>query len=189
MRIWQAAEDTSRSEPPHARMRRMLGLGFVICAVASTAACTLPNEQRVRQNFERHRPDYIRLVSLIRKDQSIHFIDGDGNVDIDGTRDRLVPAYRDLIYKIGAKEVIVREDGSMEFVLGGTGCAICSDSYTGVRYYPKDGKNDVRAGLTQAIVNSLDNATLPKENGQVASGLYVIPIEPEWYLYRFEYQE
>jgi hypothetical protein len=30
---------------------------------------------------------------------------------------------------------------------------------------------------------------LPKEKGQVATGLYVVPIEPHWYVYRSEYQE
>ena len=176
-----------------ARMGRMLGLSLAICTVAIVAACApnLPNEQGVRQNFERHRPDYIRLASLIRVDKSAHFIDGEGDVDIARTSNskRLVPAYRDLIQKIGVTEVIVREDGSIEFTLGGSGCAICSDSYTGVRYYPKDGNNGVRAGWTQTIVSSLDSAKLPHENGKVASGLYVVPIEPEWYLYRFEYQE
>jgi hypothetical protein len=39
------------------------------------------------------------------------------------------------------------------------------------------------------LVNSLDSATLPKEKGMVATGLYVMPIEPNWFVYRLEYQE
>jgi len=39
------------------------------------------------------------------------------------------------------------------------------------------------------VVTSLDSAKLPQEKGAVASGLYVVPIEPEWFIYRFEYQE
>ncbi len=39
------------------------------------------------------------------------------------------------------------------------------------------------------MVTSLKDANMPQENGSVASGLYVVPIEPEWFIYRFEYQE
>jgi hypothetical protein len=79
----------------------------------------LPPEQRVVQQFESNRADYIRFVALLRKDQSARYVGADGKVDIDGSHGRLVPEYRDLIGKIGAKYVIVREDGSMEFALWG----------------------------------------------------------------------
>jgi hypothetical protein len=149
----------------------------------------LPPEHRVIQQFESHRSDYIRFVALLRKDPSARFVGSDGNVDIDGIHRRLVPEYRDLMSKIGAKNVMIRGDGSMEFALWGDGCTICSDSHMGVRYYPKDHKVDSSVGWTQTVVPSLDSANLPKEKGAVASGLYVVPIEPEWFIYRFEYQE
>ncbi len=82
----------------------------------------------------------------------------------------------------------VSEDGSMEFALWGHGCAICSDSYMGVLYFPKDHTAE-RAGWVQTVVNSLDDARLPQEHGSVATGLYVVAIEPEWFIYRLEYQE
>jgi hypothetical protein len=149
----------------------------------------LPPEQRVVLQFETKRADYVRFVALIRKDQSARYIGSDGKVDIDGRHGLVVPEYRDLIRKIGAKYVIVREDGSVEFALWGDGCAVCSDSYMGVRYYPKDHKVNSSVGWTQTVVTSLDSAKLPQEKGAVASGLYVVPIEPEWFIYRFEYQE
>ena len=149
----------------------------------------LPPERRVREQFESNRADYIRFVTLLQKDRSARSIDGDGKVAIDGVHQRLVPEYRDLIRRIGAKDVTIREDGSMEFALWGFGCAICSDSYMGVRYYPKNPKANSPGGWEQTVVTSLDSAKLPQEKGAVATGLYVVPIEPEWFIYRLEYQE
>ena len=149
----------------------------------------LPPEQRVVLQFETNRADYIRFVALLGKDQSARYVGSDGKVDIDGRHGRVVPEYRDLIRKIGAKDVTIREDGSMEFALWGDGCAVCSDSYMGVRYYPKDHKAGPSVEGPQTVVTSLDSAKLPQEKGGVASGLYVVPIEPEWFIYRFEYQE
>ena len=149
----------------------------------------LPPEQRVRKQFENNRADYIQFVALLQRDQSAHSIDGGGRVGIDGVHSRLVPEYRDLIRKIGAKDVTIREDGSIEFSLYGFGCAPCSDSYMGVRYVPKDRRTHAPGGWEHTIVTSLDSAKLPQERGAVATGLYVVPIEPEWFIYRFEYQE
>jgi hypothetical protein len=149
----------------------------------------LPPEQRVRQRFEKNRADYIQFVALLQKDQSAHFVDSDGRVDTDGSHSRLVPEYRGLIYRIGAKSVTVGQDGSIEFSLYGFGCAICSDSYMGVRYVPKNHRKDVPAGWDYTIVTSLDSTKLPQEHGAVATGMYVVPVEPEWFIYRFEYQE
>jgi hypothetical protein len=149
----------------------------------------LPREQRVRNQFENSRTDYIQFVTLLQKDQSTHFIDATGRVDIDGSHSRLVPEYRDLIRKIGAKNVIIGEDGSVEFALYGFGCAICSDSYMGVLYVPRDPRKNAHAAEEHTVVTSLDSAKLPQEHGSVATGLYVVPIEPEWFLYRSEYQE
>jgi hypothetical protein len=149
----------------------------------------LPPEQRVRERFENNRADYVQFVRLLQRDKSADFIESDGTVGFDGTHRRLVPEYRDLIRRIGAKDVIIREDGSVEFALYGFGCAICSDSYMGVLYAPKVGRSHAHAGWEQTAVTSVDSAKLPQQNGGVASGLYVVPIEPEWFIYRLEYQE
>ena len=169
----------------------MLAL-FLLCAVGAWSWLRweyhLPSEQRVRRQFERHRADYIRMVALLQKDPSAKYIRNDGKVDVDGIHSRLVPEYRDLIRKIGAKFIIVREDGSMEFTLGGAGGPISSDSYIGVRYFPKNPTGSP-PGWTQTVVTSLDSTKLPQENGSVATGLYVVAMEPEWFIFRFEYQE
>jgi len=102
---------------------------------------------------------------------------------------RVVPEYRDLMRRIGAKDVIVGEDGSIEFALWGFGCAICSDSYMGIRYFPVQSKSQGRPGWAQKLLNSLDSKNLPHENGSIADGLYVVQLEPEWFIYRFEYRE
>jgi hypothetical protein len=149
----------------------------------------LPPEQRVRKQFENNRADYIQFVTLLQRDRSAHFIDGGGRVDIDGVHSRMVPEYRQLIRKIEAKDVIIGQDGSIEFSLYGFGCAICSDSYMGVRYVPKVRRTDAPVAPEHTVVTSLDTAKLPQEHGAVATGLYVVPIEPEWFIYRSEYQE
>lgn len=149
----------------------------------------LPSEQSVREQFQSNRADYIQFVALLQRDQSAHLIDSDGRVAIDGANSRAVPEYRDLIRKIRAKDVMIREDGSIEFALYGFGCAICSDSFIGVRYAPKVRKTDAHSGWEPTTVASLDDASLPREKGAVATGLYVVPIEPEWFIYRLEYQE
>jgi hypothetical protein len=168
----------------------MIGLGIAISAVVGAVACghfLLP-EQRARQNFESHKADYIHLAKLLRNESAV-FINGNGNVDIDGTQSRHVLEYSILMRRIGARDALVREDGSIEFTLWGHGCAICSDSYMGVRYLPKERRIGTSPGWTQTEVKSLGDDELPRENGKVASGLYVISIEPEWYIYRFECQE
>ena len=144
----------------------------------------LPNEQTARTQFASHKADYIRFASLLRADPTVRFIDSDGQVDPDTRRARLVPQYRELLRRIGAKFVLVREDGSAEFELWGFGCAICSNSYMGVRYLPL--QHDARAdpGWTAQLVTSLDEMSLPQEGGSVADGLYVEQIEPEWFIYR-----
>lgn len=149
----------------------------------------LPPEQRVRKQFGDNRADYVQFVTLLQRDQSAHSIDAGGRVGIDGVHSRLVPEYRNLIRKIGAKDVTIREDGSIEFALYGYGCVICSDSYMGVRYVPKVRKAAGPAGWEQTVVASLDSAKLPHENGAVATGLYVVSIEPEWFIYRLDYRE
>lgn len=149
----------------------------------------LPPEQRVRKQFENNRTDYIQFATLLQKDQSAHSIDGGGRVEIDGVHSRLVPEYRNLIRKIGAKNVVIGKDGSIEFSLYGFGCAICSDSYMGVLYLPKDRRTDAPGAGEHTVVTSLDSAALPQEHGAVATGLYIVPMEPEWFIYRDEYRE
>jgi hypothetical protein len=169
-------------------------VGFCLLAPVSFRLWTkyayqLPSEKRVRQQFEYNRADYLQFVALLQKDQSAHFVDVDGRVGAGQAHSRFVPEYRDLIRKIGAKDVIVRQDSSIEFSLYGIGCAICSDSYMGVRYVPRGRETDAATEWKQNIVPSLDSAKLPQEHGAVATGLYVVPIEPEWFVYRLEYQE
>jgi hypothetical protein len=107
----------------------VVALGMLLCCGAYLFFLApnyyLPPQQRVVQQFESNRADYIRFVDLLRKDPSVRSVGGNGKVDVDGMHRRLVPEYRDLMGKIGAKYVIVRENGSMEFALWGDGCAIC----------------------------------------------------------------
>ena len=97
----------------------------------------LPPEQTVRQQFESHKADYIRFVTLLRKDPAAASVDTEGKVSRYGIRGQVVPEYRDLIRKIGAKFVMIREDGSMEFELWGDGGAIMSDSSWACVIFPK----------------------------------------------------
>jgi hypothetical protein len=149
----------------------------------------LPPEERVRQQFQIHRADFIRFAELLRKDASARSVSRDGEVDRDEIHSSLVPEYRELMRKIEAKAVIVGKDGSVEFEMWGVGCAICSDSNMGVRYVPEYRKLDSNRGWEQVTVTSLESAALPQEKGSVATGLYVVPIEPNWFVYRFEYRE
>ena len=145
-----------------------------------------PSEAEVREQFARHKSDYLAFVTLIEKDPSVTYIGGDGIVGMGGEPQRLVPAYRDLIHKIDACEVLVREDGSIEFCLGGLGTlAIGPESSAGVRYVPEHPR-PVQPGWTQTIITSLEDSKLPQENHAVATGLYVVPIEPHWFVYRLE---
>lgn len=112
----------------------------------------LPSEQRVREQFQNNRADYIYFVSLLQRDQAALLVDGNGRVAINGVRSRAVPEYRDLMRKIRAKDVIVREDGSIEFALYGFGCAVCSDSFMGVRYIPKLRKTDAPRDGNQPLL-------------------------------------
>ena len=149
----------------------------------------LPGEQTVRQQFDVHRAEYVYFVSLLQKDRGARFIGNDGSSEAGSGKTRVVPEYRDLMRKIGAKFVTVREDGSMEFAHWGFGCAICSDSYMGVRYFPADHNAQTGAGWLPKLVNSLESKNLPWEKGTVADGLYVVQLEPEWFIYRLQINE
>jgi hypothetical protein len=93
---------------------------------------------------------------------------------------RVVPEYSDLMRRIGAKNVLVREDGSRG--LNGVralgiwlrilfrflwGCALPGgfQGTSAARLAPKEGK-------------SLASRSLPHENGSIADGLYVVQLEP-----------
>ncbi len=147
----------------------------------------LPPAARVRDEFTRHRGEYTEFVKLLDNDPSATFIDRDGRVGMGGTKQLVVREYRHLMRETGAEFVVVGEDGSVEFALWGNGCAICSDSYMGVLYVPT--KPSVSDKAWQIVITSLDSSRLPQENGSVASGLYVVEMEPHWFVYRFEYQE
>ena len=166
---------------------------LIIAAIGSFAWLRweqhLPSEQTAREQFEVHRTDYIRFASLLRQDTGVRFISSDGSVGMNANAARVVPEYRDLMRRISVKDVMVREDGSIEFTLWGFGCVICSDSYMGIRYSPVQVSPQTRPGWTQILVKSLDSKNLPRENGSIADGLYVVPLEPEWFIYRFEYRE
>ena len=163
---------------------------FVICLFAWLRwEQHLPRDQEARRQFVAHKAAYIHFASLLRSETGSKVIGIDGSIGMHTGDARIVPEYRDLIRNLGAKFVTVREDGSVEFALWGFGCAICSDSYMGVRYSPADANARARPGWTQKVVTSLDSKSLPQENGSIADGLYVVEIEPEWFVYRLEYRE
>jgi hypothetical protein len=70
--------------------------------------------------------------------------------------------------------------------LWGSGCAICSDTYMGVRYFPGDRNTGSRRAWAPKVVNSLESKSLAQEKGSVADGLCVVQLEPEWFLYRLQ---
>jgi hypothetical protein len=146
----------------------------------------LPSEQTARQEFASHRTDYVRFVSMLRRDPGTKIIDGNGKaVDYAGHA-RYIPQYYELMRTVSAKSVMIRQDGSIEFQVWGFGCAPCTDSLMGVRYFPRGAQEPAKAEWTPKIVNSLDNASLPKANGAVADGLYVVPLDAEWSIYRLQ---
>ena len=149
----------------------------------------LPSEQTARQQFVGHRIDYVRFASLLQQDPGVRFIGADGMVGAYTSQARIVPEYRDLMRKIGAKGVLVRDDGSIEFTLWGFGCAICSDSFMGIRYLSVNHRPQERSGWVPNLVSSLDSRNLPHANGSVEDGLYIVRLEPEWFIYRLEYHE
>ncbi len=146
----------------------------------------LPSEETARQQFASHRADYIRFASLLQQDRGAKMIDINGDVDPYTNHARHVPEYYDLIRSIGAKSVMIREDGSIEFEIWGFGCAPCHDSFMGMRYFRVDGRPHPASGWPPKLVASLDDKSLPKDRGAVADGLYVLPLDGEWSIYRLE---
>lgn len=146
----------------------------------------LPSEQAAREYFVSHRSAYVRLASLIRQHQEVRFVSSDGTVDPATSHARVLPELHELLREVGAKNVLIREDGSMEFAIWGFGCTICSDSYMGVRYLPRQYDVHAHPGWTAEPVKSLSSKDLPQEDDSVADGLYVVQIEPAWFIYRLE---
>ena len=75
------------------------------------------------------------------------------------------------------------------FTLWGTGCAICSDRYKAVMYLPQGAHGGPGAQWTPGEAKSLADKDLPHSGRSIVDGLYIVPLEPEWYLFRFEYSE
>lgn len=146
----------------------------------------LPSDEQARQQFVSHRGDYDRLVTLLLQDPGVKMILPSGEVDPYGPHPRNVPAYSDLIHKIGAKTVFVRPDGAIEFELWGFGCAPCTDSFKGMRFAPLGSHPQYPYGGAPRTVNSLEDKSLPNHQGVVADGLYVIPLDDQWSIYRVQ---
>jgi hypothetical protein len=174
-------------------------LGLLVAAplVAALAAVLvwrpwerhLPGEQAARREFAAHTADYMRFVLLLRNAPLDQFVGSDGMARDTHGVSRFVPEYRELMRSTGAKSVLVKADGSIEFLLWGFGCTICSDSLEGLRYVPRQQAPHARHGWEAQSVESLEDRDLPHEHGSIADGLYVLQIAPEWFVYRFEYQE
>ncbi len=174
-------------------MAAIIGSGVVLLAGFATArwyAGHLPSDEYARREFNRHRDAYRRIVALLEKDRGAKYIGPEGDENPEPFHPgRIVPEYRQFLKNVGANEIMVRDDGAIEFELWGSGGAIVSDSYKGMRYQKEGSTRKQSGGWTPTAVRSLDDAKLPHENGRVATGLYIVPIERDWSIYRFEYQE
>jgi hypothetical protein len=146
----------------------------------------LPSDQTARQQFEDHRGSFVRFAALLRQDPRARIISESGVDDVFGKGARVVPEYGDLMRSIGAKAVYVRPDGSVEFQLWGFGCVPCADSFKGVRFQPEGGHPQYPYGGAPIVVSSLMDGGLPQNRGAVADGLYVVPLDREWSIYRLE---
>lgn len=171
----------------------VFGSALVLAAgimVARAIEFHLPSDDYARRVFTEHREAFNRMVALLGNDRGARFISGEGGVNPQPPlgRGRIVPQYQRLLKEIGAKAVLVGEDGTVEFQMWGSGGAIMSDSYKGIRYAGNVSWTG-RSGWMPTIVQSLDDDQLPHDKGGVVSGLYILPIDQNWSIYRFEYQE
>jgi hypothetical protein len=146
----------------------------------------LPSDQRARQYFEDHRAEFVRFASMLRQDSKPRAINRSGVDDAFGKDARVVPEYTDLMSSIGAQQVFVRPDGSIEFQLWGFGCAPCADSFKGLRFQSVGDHPKNPYGGEPTVVSSLEDENLPKNDSAVADGLYVVPIDGEWSIFRLE---
>jgi hypothetical protein len=149
----------------------------------------LPSEQLARQYFASHKADFVHFVSALHQTPDVRFVSPYGVARNRNGGSQYVFEYLYLMQRLNAKSAIIREDGSVEVALWGSGCTICSDSYMGVRYLPAQHDANARPGWRAQIVQSLSAESLPRQNAGIADGLYVVQLEPEWSIYRFEYQE
>jgi hypothetical protein len=146
----------------------------------------LPSDQSARQYFQDHRTDFVRFAELLEKDTVPRRIAPTGLVELLVPPASRIPNpnYRELMSNIGAREVFVRPNGTIEFELWGFGCAPCTDSYKGMLYVPANRRSIANDPWGPISVNSLNDASLPKQNGTIADGVYVVPLESKWFIYR-----
>jgi hypothetical protein len=135
----------------------------------------LPSDQSARQYFQDHRADFIRFAESLEKDSVPKRIASDGAVQllVPPASRMENPGYKELMSNIGAREVFVRPNGTIEFQLWGFGCAPCTDSFKGMLYVPANRRSI-----------ALNDESLPKQNGVIADGMYVLPLESKWFIYR-----
>lgn len=148
----------------------------------------VPDEHRARDLFEAHRTEFLQLARLLKTDGHYEYVVADKWFDKNLKSSPLSLERRRLFKSLGAKFVIVRDDGAIDFAIWGFGGAIISDRYLGIRYQPRDFKG-FQAGWGPIAVKTLRGSELPQDKGSVASGLYEMELEPEWFIYRLEYQE
>jgi hypothetical protein len=146
----------------------------------------LPSDQSARQHFQDNRADFIRFAELLEKDTVPKRITPNGLVEllVPPASHIQNPSYQELMSNIGAKEVFVRPNGTIEFELWGFGCAPCTDSFKGMLYVPASRRSIANDPWVPISVNSLNDESLPKQNGAIADGVYVLPLESKWFIYR-----
>lgn len=131
-----------------------------------------PGQTTLKRQFESHRAEYTRFVKLLQGDpylkaKSAHVETGDD----------AVPEYRELARTLGAKRIDVWEDGSIDFVQKINGGSIMTMTYVGIRYVPHGWKPPADM-YKQTVIGSLNEV----ETG-ILYGLYVVPVEPYWYVF------
>ena len=171
------------------------GLGFAVLVVVALVGAAgfqwrtrLPSDRQVRTVFDERRASFDRAAAMLQNAQCAGIIASDGSAG-NATCSIPIETRRVLMQQTGAKSIVLRGDGSSEFVLWGTGCTICSDSYKGLRYSAANPKSDQLREWVPVVARSLETNDLPKTNGTVSEGLYVVPIDGRWSIFRFEYNE
>jgi hypothetical protein len=146
----------------------------------------LPSDQSAHDYFRNHRAEFILFAELLAKDPVPKRITPSGVVEllVPPASRMTIPGYQELMSSTGAREVFVRPNGTVEFELWGFGCAPCTDSFKGMLYVPASGRPIANEPWPPISVNSLNDESLPKQNGAIADGMYVIPVEPKWFIYR-----
>ena len=176
-------------------MLRLIGMAFVgICGLVAFAWYSmpirgyLPSDRQARVVFDQRRTSFDRAAEVLQKEKCVGVIASDGTSS-NPMCSIPVAIRRALVQETGAKTIVLGDDGSMEFALWGTGCAICSDSYKGFLYLPTGARPGQVRGWVPAFAISLEDDALPKANGKVSDGLYLLPIDSEWAIFRIKYGE